>query len=57
MKEKGRYVEIPADFYPPLQQGCILLASSKKKSTALALVEFLKKPETVDLLKAFGFGK
>ncbi len=57
MKEKGRYVEIPTDFYPPLQQGCILLASSKKKSTALALVEFLKKPETVDLLKAFGFGK
>jgi molybdate transport system substrate-binding protein len=57
MKEKGRYFEIPTDFYPPLQQGCILLASSKKKSTALAFVEFLKKPETVDLLKTFGFGK
>ena len=57
MKEKGRYAEIPAEFYPPLRQGCVVLASSKKKSTALAFVEFLKKPEIVDLLKASGFGK
>lgn len=57
MKEKGRYVEIPAEFYPPLQQGCIILASSKKKTTALAFVEFLKKPEVVELLRNFGFSK
>jgi molybdate transport system substrate-binding protein len=57
MKEKGRYVEIPAEFYPPLQQGCIVLASSKKKPTALALVEFMKKPEIVEVLKTFGLGK
>jgi len=57
MKEKGRYVEVPAEFYPPLQQGCVVLASSKKKTTALAFVEFLKKPEIADLLKTFGFGK
>src|SRR5882724_7296847 len=57
MKEKGHYTEIPASFYPPLQQGCIVLASSKKKVTALAFVEFLKKPEIADLLKTFGFGK
>jgi len=57
MKEKGRYAEVPAEFYPPLQQGCVVLASSKKKVTALAFVEFLKKPEIADLLKTFGFGK
>jgi len=57
MKEKGRYVEIPAEFYPPLQQGCVVLASSKKKTAALAFVEFLKKDEIADLLKTFGFGK
>ncbi len=56
MKEKGRYVEVPADFYPALQQGCVVLASSKKKAVALAFVEFLKKPETVELLKHSGFG-
>jgi len=50
-------MEVPASLYPSLQQGCVVLASSKKKAVALAFVEFLKKPETVDLLKAYGFGK
>jgi molybdate transport system substrate-binding protein len=57
MKEKGRYAEIPTLLYPPLQQGCVVLASSKKKPTALAFVDFLKKPEIIELLKTFGFGK
>jgi molybdate transport system substrate-binding protein len=56
MKEKGRYVEIPASFYTPLQQGCIVLASSKMKLTAHAFVDFLKMPEIADLLKHSGFG-
>ncbi len=56
MKEKGRYVEIPTSFYPPLQQGCVVLASSKKKPTALVFVEFLKKPEIIEFLKHSGFG-
>ena len=56
MKEKGRYVEVPAGFYPPLQQGCVVLAASKKKVVAGAFVEFLKKSEIVDLLKHSGFG-
>jgi len=33
------------------------LASSKKKSTALEFVEFLEKPEIVELLRIFDFGK
>ncbi len=57
MKVEGRYVEISPDFYPPLQQGCIVLASSKKKGAAKNFVEFMKKPEIVELLKRSGFGK
>lgn len=57
MKEKGRYVEVPAEFYPPLQQGCVVLTASKKKAAAGALVEYLKKSEMVELLKGYGFGK
>ena len=57
MKEKGRYAEIPASFYPPLEQGCVVLASSKKKATAMAFIEFLKRPEIVELLRSSGFGK
>jgi molybdate transport system substrate-binding protein len=57
MKEKGRYVEVPASSYPPLQQGCVVLTSSKKKAAALAFVEFLKKPETEKLMEGFGFAR
>ena len=57
MKEKGRYVEVPADFYPALQQGCVVLTASKKKAVAGAFVEFVKKSEMVELLKGYGFGK
>jgi molybdate transport system substrate-binding protein len=57
MKEKGRYVEVSTSLYPPLQQGCVVLKSSKKKAVALAFVEFLKKPEMVKLLENSGFAK
>jgi molybdate transport system substrate-binding protein len=57
VKEKGRYVEVPVSSYPPLRQGCIVLKSSKHKASALAYVEFLKKPEMVKLLENSGFAK
>ena len=57
MKEKGRYVEVPAEFYPALQQGCVVLTASKKKVVAGAFVEFVKQSEMVELLKGYGFGK
>jgi molybdate transport system substrate-binding protein len=31
MKDKGQYVEIPADDYPPLEQACVVLSASKKQ--------------------------
>ena len=55
MKAEGRFAEIPTDLYPPLQQGCIVLASSKKKAAAKEFVEFLKRQEIVELLKHSGF--
>ena len=33
MKDKGRYTEIPADEYPPINQACVILNSSKNKQT------------------------
>ena len=29
MKDKGRYEEIPTSEYPPTEQACVILASSK----------------------------
>jgi len=55
MKAEGRYAQIPGDYHPPLQQGCVVLAASKKKQTARAFVEFLKEPEVLELLKKAGF--
>jgi molybdate transport system substrate-binding protein len=56
MKAAGRYTNIPDDFHPPLQQGCVVLASSKRKAVAREFIEFLKKPEIVELLRHSGFG-
>jgi molybdate transport system substrate-binding protein len=56
MKDKGRYVEIPAADYPPIEQGCVLLKSSQKKGAARAFVEFVQTPTVAELLRGYGFG-
>src|SRR6202140_1322561 len=34
MKDKGRYAEIPAGEYPPIEQACVIMSSSKNKVIA-----------------------
>jgi molybdate transport system substrate-binding protein len=55
MKDKGRYFEVPSDEYPPIDQACVIVGSSKNKETARQFLTFFKKPETSDLLKSYGF--
>jgi molybdate transport system substrate-binding protein len=55
MKDKGRYVEVPSDEYPPIDQACVILGSSKNKETARQFLAFFKKPAISDLLKRYGF--
>ncbi len=55
MKEKGRYVEIPADQYPPLEQAAVILKSSQKKDIARQFIDFLKTPPILELLRSYGF--
>ncbi len=55
MKEKGRYVEIPAHEYPAIQQAALILKSSKQKETARQFLDYLKTPAMIDLLKTYGF--
>jgi molybdate transport system substrate-binding protein len=57
MKERGKYVELPADSYPPLRQACVVLKSSPHQAVARAFLAFLKKPDTIALLKANGFSQ
>ena len=55
MKEKGRYVEIPVDDYPPIQQAAVILKSSPHKEIAQQFFAFLKTAELQDLLRSYGF--
>jgi molybdate transport system substrate-binding protein len=55
MKDKGRYVEIPAADYPPIEQACVILSSSKNKEAARQFLTFVKTSAISDVLKSYGF--
>ena len=56
MKGKGRYEEVPAADYPPIEQGCVVLKASQKKDAARAFLEFVKTPAVAEVLRGYGFG-
>lgn len=55
MKDQGRYAEIPADDYPPIEQACVILSSSKNKDAAKQFLTFVKKPAIGEVLRSYGF--
>jgi molybdate transport system substrate-binding protein len=55
MKPRGRYVEIPVDLYPPLQQAAVILASSSHKKAAVDFLTFLKSPAAQKIFEGYGF--
>ena len=55
MKDKGRYAEIAADEYPPIEQACVILSSSKSKEAAHQFLQFIKTPAIGKLLQRYGF--
>ncbi len=55
MKDKGRYQEIPTNEYPPIEQACVILASSKNKETAQQFLSFVKTPAGGETLGRYGF--
>jgi molybdate transport system substrate-binding protein len=54
-KSKGTYVEVPADAYPPIEQGMATCKGSDDEA-ARAFVAFLRSKEARDLLAGYGFG-
>lgn len=56
MKDKGRYLEVPASEYPPIRQACVILKSSPNKREAQRFVAFIKTPQIAQVLKGYGFG-
>jgi molybdate transport system substrate-binding protein len=55
MQGKGKYWVVPADAYPPLDQGVVILSSSPHKQEAVAFLNYVKSSEATSVLKRYGF--
>jgi len=55
MKDRGRYVEVPAADYPAIEQACVILAASKNKQAARQFLSLVKTAATAELLRRYGF--
>jgi molybdate transport system substrate-binding protein len=55
MENKGRYVEIPTGDYPPIEQACVILSSSKNKEAAKQFLTFIKTIAVAETLRRYGF--
>jgi molybdate transport system substrate-binding protein len=55
MSGKGKYWIIPADDYPPLDQGAIILTHSQHKQQAADFLKYLGSAGASELLQKYGF--
>ncbi len=55
MQGKGKYWVVPAEAYPPLNQGVVLISASKHRQEADAFLEYVKSAEAAVVLKRYGF--
>jgi molybdate transport system substrate-binding protein len=55
MRGKGKYWLVPAEAYPALAQGVVVLAGSQHKKNATEFVEYVKTKEVAELLRKYGF--
>ena len=55
MRDKGYYVVIPAADYPPIEQACVILSSSRSREAANRFLDFIRTPEIASLLRGYGF--
>jgi molybdate transport system substrate-binding protein len=55
MKDKGRYAEVPAADYPPIEQACVIMGSSKNKSIAQQFLKFIQSLPIRELFQKYGF--
>jgi molybdate transport system substrate-binding protein len=55
MRGKGKYWEVPADAYPLLAQGVVVLSQSQHKKEAERFLEYIKTKESAELFRTYGF--
>lgn len=55
VKDKGKFWIVPADYYPPLEQGVVLVSKSQQKEAAQKFLDFIRTKEVSDILQKYGF--
>jgi molybdate transport system substrate-binding protein len=55
MLGKGKYWEVPAESYPRLAQGVVVLSHSPHKKEAADFLNYIKTKEAADLFQKYGF--
>ena len=57
MKGKGHFAEIPESEYPPIEQGCVVIARSRNKELAHQFLAFMKSTAVGELMQRYGFDR
>ena len=55
MKSKGMYWEVPAEAYPLLEQGVVIVKQSKHQEAARQFLDFIKGLKGQETMKRYGF--
>ena len=55
MQAAGHYWEIPAEAYPPIEQGAVMLMGGKNQKSAKAFLSFIQGAEGQTMMKRYGF--
>jgi molybdate transport system substrate-binding protein len=55
IKSKGKYVEIPEELHPPLDQALAVCKNGKQQALGVRFAEFIATPEIQELMKSYGY--
>lgn len=55
MQGKGKYWEVPADYYAPLAQGVIVISRSPHRKEAAQFLEYIKTKPAAQIFQKYGF--
>lgn len=56
LKTRGRWIPVPPELHPPLDQGAVLTTRGAKNPAAARYLEFLRSDAAREVLKRFGYG-
>jgi len=55
IKTMGKFWAVPADYYPRLEQGVVIITRSQHKKEAGAFLDYVKTRDASDVLRKYGF--